>query len=62
MQSLGNIASLSYFGPELALIASVLLVIIWDLMVKDHRMRVLGSVAICVAATHTDSTRPLSSG
>jgi len=50
VEPLDNIASLAYFGPELALIAAALLVIIWDLVVKDHRMRVLGAVAISLAA------------
>jgi NADH-quinone oxidoreductase subunit N len=47
---LDNIASLGYFGPELVLIGAVLAVIIWDLVAKDHQRRVLGSVAISVAA------------
>ena len=46
----GNIASLPFYGPELAIIAAVLSVISWDLIARSHRWRVLGSVAICVAA------------
>jgi NADH-quinone oxidoreductase subunit N len=45
-----NIASLAYFGPELAIIAAILLVIAWDLLVKPQRPKVLGAIAICVAA------------
>ena len=50
MTTLGNIDSLAYYGPELALIGALLLVIVWDLVAKDHKSRVLGSVGICVAA------------
>ena len=42
VQSLGNIDSLAYFGPELVLIATILLVIIWDLGVKEQRTKILG--------------------
>jgi NADH-quinone oxidoreductase subunit N len=49
MTSLGNIESLAYYGPELALIAAALAVIIWDLVVKEQRMKVFGAVAICLA-------------
>lgn len=49
MTALGNIESLAYYGPELALIAAVLSVIIFDLIVKEQRMKVLGCVAICLA-------------
>jgi len=48
--TLGNIASLGYFGPELALMGAALLVIIWDLIVKERRTRVFGAAALCLAA------------
>ncbi len=49
MTSLGNIESLAFYGPELALIFAVLAVIIWDLVVHDQRRKVMGCVAICLA-------------
>ena len=49
-ETLGNLASLGYFGPELALMGAALLVIIWDLLVKERRTRVLGAAALCLAA------------
>jgi NADH-quinone oxidoreductase subunit N len=49
MTSLGNIESLAYYGPELALIGALLAVIVWDLLVKEQRMKVLGTVGICLA-------------
>jgi NADH-quinone oxidoreductase subunit N len=49
-EALGNIESLAYYGPELALIGALLTVIVWDLVAKNHRARVLGSVAISVVA------------
>ena len=50
LETLGNVESLAYYGPELALMGGLLAVIVWDLVVKDHRTRVLGSVAIFVVA------------
>ncbi len=50
MDALGNIASLAYYGPELGIIGAILLAIVWDLVVKDHRTKVLGAVVICMAA------------
>jgi NADH-quinone oxidoreductase subunit N len=44
-----NLASLAYFGPELALMVALLAVIVWDLVAKDHRFRVLGAVGITLA-------------
>ncbi len=49
MESLSNLASLSYYGPELGLIGTILLVIVWDLVVKDNRRKVFGAIAICLA-------------
>ncbi len=49
-ETLGNIASLAYFGPELALMGAALMVIIWDLIVKERRSRVYGAAALCLAA------------
>jgi len=48
--TLDNVASLPFFAPELALMGAVLLVIIWDLAVRDARLKIVGSVAICVTA------------
>ncbi len=47
--SLDNIASLKYYGAELALIGAILAVIVWDLLAKEQRNKVLGAVAICLA-------------
>jgi NADH-quinone oxidoreductase subunit N len=44
-----NLASLAYFGPELAIITALLAVIVWDLVAKDHRIKVLGAIGICLA-------------
>lgn len=48
MESLSNLASLPYFGPELGIIGAILLVIVWDLAVKDRRRKVYGALAICL--------------
>ena len=45
-QPLDNLRSLAYFGPELALSGAILLVILWDLVVKQAR--VAGALAIGV--------------
>jgi NADH-quinone oxidoreductase subunit N len=47
---LNNVESLRYFTPELALIASVLLLIIWDLVARDKKTKLVGLVAISMAA------------
>lgn len=47
---LNNIESLRYFTPELALIAAVLLLIIWDLAVRNSRTKLIGLVGISMAA------------
>ncbi len=47
---LNNIESLRYFTPELALIAAVLLLIIWDLVARDQKTKLVGLVAISIAA------------
>ena len=47
METLDNLKSLAYFTPELALIAAVLLLIIWDLIAPR---KIAGLVAISVAA------------
>jgi NADH-quinone oxidoreductase subunit N len=47
---LNNVESLRYFTPELALIAAVLLLIIWDLVARDKKTKLVGLVAISVAA------------
>jgi NADH-quinone oxidoreductase subunit N len=47
--ALDNIQSLAYFTPELALCAAVLLIIIWDLVVKG-RAKVPGILAIGLSA------------
>jgi NADH-quinone oxidoreductase subunit N len=46
-RTLDNIQSLAYFGPELALSAAVLLLIVWDLVAPK---RIEGLVAISIAA------------
>lgn len=48
-ESLNNLQSLAYYGPELALIVAILAVLGWDLVAKDDRSRVLGSVGIGLA-------------
>jgi NADH-quinone oxidoreductase subunit N len=50
VEAKGNIESLAYFGPELALIAAILAVIVWDLLAKEQRLKVIGAITICVAA------------
>lgn len=50
MNALGNIESLAYFGPEFALIAGFLVVIGWDLVVKERRKKILGATAITLIA------------
>ena len=45
-----NVASLPYFGPELALITAILLIIAWDLFAKSQRSKVMGSVVIALGA------------
>ncbi len=47
---LDNIKSLSYFGPELALIAAILLLIVWDLVSTNRETKLRGLVAISLAA------------
>ena len=47
-ETLSNIDSLSFFGPEFALMGAMLAVICWDLLVKDQRLKVLGCVGICL--------------
>jgi NADH-quinone oxidoreductase subunit N len=47
---LNNVESLRYFTPELALIAAVLLLIIWDLVARDKKTKLVGLVAISMAA------------
>ena len=47
---LNNVESLRYFTPELGLIAAVLLLIIWDLIVKNSQTKLIGLVAISMAA------------
>src|SRR6185369_16596225 len=41
---------LRYFTPELALIAAVLLLIVWDLAVTNTKTKLMGLVAISMAA------------
>ena len=48
-ETLSNIDSLSFFGPEFALIGAMLAVICWDLLVKNPRLKILGSVGICLS-------------
>ena len=48
-RALDNIQSLAYFTPELALIAAVLLIIVWDLAVKG-RAKVPGILVIGLSA------------
>jgi NADH-quinone oxidoreductase subunit N len=45
-----NFASLTFFGPELAIIAATLLIITWDLLVKAQRPKVFGAILLCVVA------------
>ncbi len=47
---LNNIESLRYFTPELTLIAAVLLLIVWDLVARDKKTKLIGLVAISLAA------------
>ncbi len=47
---LNNVESLRYFTPELVLIAAVLLLIIWDLVARDKKTKLVGLVAISLAA------------
>ena len=47
---LNNVESLRYFTPELGLCAAVLLLIIWDLIVRNSRTKLIGLVAISIAA------------
>ena len=47
---LNNVESLRYFTPELGLIAAVLLLIIWDLVVRNSQTKLIGLVAISIAA------------
>ena len=47
-----NVQSLKYFAPELALIAGVLLIIVWDLVAKG-RSKIIGIVALSAAALCT---------
>jgi NADH-quinone oxidoreductase subunit N len=49
---LDNLQSLSYFWPEAALVAGVVLIILWDLVSQD-RTRIQGIVAITLAALGT---------
>ncbi len=44
-----NVESLAYFAPELALIAAVLLLVVWDLA-SPRRLKVSGLVAISLSA------------
>ena len=46
---LDNIKSLSYFSPELVLIAAILLLIVWDL-VAPKQSKMTGFVVICLGA------------
>lgn len=50
--ALDNLQSLSWFFPEFALTAGVLLVVLWDLATKG-RNRIRGVAAITVAALLT---------
>ena len=50
MASLDNLQSLTHYGAELAIILAILGVVCWDLIAKDGRSKVLGSVGICLAA------------
>jgi NADH-quinone oxidoreductase subunit N len=47
---MGNVESLPYYGPELALCVAILGIIVWDLVAKEPRRKVVGNVAICLAA------------
>jgi hypothetical protein len=38
IESKDNLESLAYFGPELAIIGAILLVIAWDLLIKHTRL------------------------
>jgi len=49
MASLDNLQSLSYYGAELAIIIAILAVIVWDLIAKDDRSRIFGSIGLCLA-------------
>ncbi|MCC6523925.1 MAG: NADH-quinone oxidoreductase subunit N [Polyangiaceae bacterium] len=50
MKPLDNIQSLGYFAAEFALVGAMVLVIVWDLFVKNHRTKVLGALALTLAA------------
>ncbi|HNS96842.1 MAG TPA: NADH-quinone oxidoreductase subunit N [Polyangiaceae bacterium] len=52
MQTLDNLQSLSFFLPEFALIAGVLLVVFWDLMARGTS-RIIGIVSFALAALAT---------
>ncbi|MCU0693386.1 MAG: NADH-quinone oxidoreductase subunit N [Polyangiaceae bacterium] len=54
MPSLDNVQSLTYFLPEVALIAGVLLVVCWDLVARGTT-RVTGIVVLTLAALGTAS-------
>jgi NADH-quinone oxidoreductase subunit N len=47
---LDNFASLTYFTPELAIIAAILLVIGWDLFAKEARAKIGGILALSLGA------------
>lgn len=47
---LNNIESLRYFTPELGLCAAVLLLILWDLVAKNSKTKLIGLVSISMAA------------
>ncbi len=49
-QALSNLGSLEYYGPEMGLIAAVLLIVAADLIVKEHRTKVLSVAGIALAA------------
>ncbi|MBI4704629.1 MAG: NADH-quinone oxidoreductase subunit N [Deltaproteobacteria bacterium] len=46
VESLGNVASLAYFSPELVLVGAILAVILWDVLVREHRAKLLGALCL----------------
>ncbi|MBW2524755.1 MAG: NADH-quinone oxidoreductase subunit N [Deltaproteobacteria bacterium] len=48
--ALNNIESLKYFGPELVLVAAIILCLLWDLVVKERRIRLWGVLLIALAS------------
>ena len=48
--ALNNIESLRYFGPELVLVAAIILCLLWDLVAKERRIRLWGVLLVALAS------------